>query len=635
MMIVTLRSKISGFVSDASGRLAGAPAPGKAGAAALILLLAAGVAIPLTGGTAEAKQYSTAPVVRGAVEVRVDAKGVVQPEHTVRVIAPGAGTVTSVAVAPGARVKRGQVLARIAAAPVVVRDDRPASDAGSAGPAKAPAGSDNAAKADLESAKAQLEAARARRDAAKKEADKLAAIPDLVPRLQIEAAKRDADAAQAAFEVASARVRATEAAPSAAKAPRPAATPGPARPTAPRVAPAGGELVVSAPIDGVVISRNAEKGQTIKGAPTLFMIGDADSAVEIRVAIPRDEASGLVDGMPALASTAYDPDRTFEGRLTGLDGHTADGGAVAAVLQIADADFAALAPGTKVDVDVKVDGRENVLVVPAAALHFTPERDAREAAETSVWVRAANGALVERQVEAGLDDGTSVEIVSGLREGDLVVTGEAGAPAAAPTAPSPAVIVEAAEDGAALAVAPDFAFARTPEVEALLRYYASDRGREATGPAFARSSALRGRAEEIFREEGVPTNLVWLAQVESGWRSSAVSPVGAAGVWQFMPYTAERFGLRVDDQVDERYDFEKATRAAAQYLRVLSERYHGNWELAIGAYNCGEGAMDSAIERAGGAANFWTLARAGVLPDETARYVPAVLAATIVGTELG
>src|SRR6185369_7740651 len=156
--------------------------------------------------------------------------------------------------------------------------------------------------------------------------------------------------------------------------------------------------------DGIVISRSAEVGQTIKGAPTLFTVGDADSAIEIRVSIPRDEASSLVEGLPALASTAYAPDKTFEGRLTGLEGQT-DGGAVAAVMKIADADAAALRPGTKVDVNVTVDGRENVLVVPAAALRFTPDRDAEAPqGETKVWVRAVDGALVGRQVDVGLND---------------------------------------------------------------------------------------------------------------------------------------------------------------------------------------------------------------------------------------
>jgi membrane-bound lytic murein transglycosylase D len=178
-------------------------------------------------------------------------------------------------------------------------------------------------------------------------------------------------------------------------------------------------------------------------------------------------------------------------------------------------------------------------------------------------------------------------------------------------------------------------FTLTPEVQKFLRYYTAGRGRGIAIRGINRSSDLAERAEEIFREEGVPTDLIWLAQVESGWRPTAVSPVGASGIWQFMPATAERFKMSATgDDFDERMDFEKATRGAAKYLRWLANRYDGNWLLAIGAYNCGEGNMDKAISRAG-SRDFWTIARAGALPTETANYVPAVLAASLFGTEPG
>jgi hypothetical protein len=176
-------------------------------------------------------------------------------------------------------------------------------------------------------------------------------------------------------------------------------------------------------------------------------------------------------------------------------------------------------------------------------------------------------------------------------------------------------------------------FEVTPEVRKYLNYYTAGRGRGIAIRGLVRSDPLFERAEEIFREEGVPTDLVWLAQVESGWRPAAVSPVGASGIWQFMPATAERFKMRVTGtEEDERLDFEKATRGAAKYLRWLAKRYDGNWLLAIGAYNCGEGNMDKAIARAG-SRNFWTISRAGTLPTETANYVPAVLAASLFGTD--
>lgn len=171
----------------------------------------------------------------------------------------------------------------------------------------------------------------------------------------------------------------------------------------------------------------------------------------------------------------------------------------------------------------------------------------------------------------------------------------------------------------------------TPEVRKYVEYYAKGNGRRTTLEGLERSTAYRQRAEEIFAEAGVPTELVWLAQVESGWKAEAVSPVGAGGVWQFMPATARDFDMRVDEEVDERLDFEKATLGSARYLRRLARRYDGNWELAIAAYNYGEGNVDKACEKAG-VEDFWVLSRADLLPQETKNYVPKVLAVATIGT---
>lgn len=164
-----------------------------------------------------------------------------------------------------------------------------------------------------------------------------------------------------------------------------------------------------------------------------------------------------------------------------------------------------------------------------------------------------------------------------------------------------------------------------------VKYYGQGRGRGTAIRGIVRAEPMLERAKAIFEEEGVPSDLVWLAQTESGWRAVAVSPVGAGGVWQFMPATAGRFGMLVSDSVDERVDFEKSTRAAAKYLRWLAKRYNGNWPLAIGAYNCGEGRMDRAVAAAG-VADFWEIRRRGLLPTETSEYVPSVLANSVIGT---
>jgi membrane-bound lytic murein transglycosylase D len=179
---------------------------------------------------------------------------------------------------------------------------------------------------------------------------------------------------------------------------------------------------------------------------------------------------------------------------------------------------------------------------------------------------------------------------------------------------------------------PQLAFGTNGHVDSFLRFYTSGRGRETMTRGLARSNGYRALAQQIFKEEGVPAELVWLAQVESGWQSRALSPMGALGIWQIMPATGQRFGLRQNGVVDERLDFAKSTRAAARYLKFLLNRYDNNWPLAIGAYNCGEGNMDRAIARAGGVRDFWTLRRRGLLPNETANYVPSVLAAILVAS---
>lgn len=129
----------------------------------------------------------------------------------------------------------------------------------------------------------------------------------------------------------------------------------------------------------------------------------------------------------------------------------------------------------------------------------------------------------------------------------------------------------------------------------------------------------------IFREEGVPLELLRIAQVESNWNPFALSPKGAFGLWQFMPATARRYGLRVDAMHDDRADMERSTRAAARYLRDLHLRF-GDWALALAAYNTGEDAVQRAMER-GASRDFWSLSERKLLPAETRAYVPAVLAA--------
>ncbi|HEY8562109.1 MAG TPA: transglycosylase SLT domain-containing protein [Pyrinomonadaceae bacterium] len=171
-----------------------------------------------------------------------------------------------------------------------------------------------------------------------------------------------------------------------------------------------------------------------------------------------------------------------------------------------------------------------------------------------------------------------------------------------------------------------FTFQVHPMIQQYLNYY-QGRGRSTMETGLYRSGMFMRMARRIFREEGIPENVAWLGQVESMWKPTAMSWAAASGLWQFIPGTGARFGLRKTAYVDERNSFEAATRASARYLKFLANRYGGNWELGIAAYNCGEGNVDRAIARAG-VANFW--AAYPYLPKETRNYVPNILATILI-----
>jgi membrane-bound lytic murein transglycosylase D len=142
-----------------------------------------------------------------------------------------------------------------------------------------------------------------------------------------------------------------------------------------------------------------------------------------------------------------------------------------------------------------------------------------------------------------------------------------------------------------------------------------------------RSGRYKDLIQRIFTEEGVPQELIYLAQAESGFLPRAVSYKRAVGMWQFIPGTGADYNLVHTPTYDERFDPEKATRAAAKLLKDLYGRY-GDWYLAMAAYNCGPGAVDRAVERTG-YADYWELLKRHALPRETANYVPIIVAMTI------
>ena len=136
--------------------------------------------------------------------------------------------------------------------------------------------------------------------------------------------------------------------------------------------------------------------------------------------------------------------------------------------------------------------------------------------------------------------------------------------------------------------------------------------------------------QDVFRAEGLPLDLAYVPLVESAFKPDALSRAKAKGMWQFMRGTALENGLRHDWYIDERAEPEKATRAAAKYLKTLYGMF-GDWHLALASYNGGPGRIQAAVRRSGGVKDFWRLsASKRYLPRETRDYVPLILAAMIV-----
>jgi membrane-bound lytic murein transglycosylase D len=134
----------------------------------------------------------------------------------------------------------------------------------------------------------------------------------------------------------------------------------------------------------------------------------------------------------------------------------------------------------------------------------------------------------------------------------------------------------------------------------------------------------------MLRDRGIPTELYYLAMIESGFVLHARSPMAAVGFWQFIPATGRRYGLRVDNYVDERRDPRRATIAAAMYLSDLNNVFD-SWYLALSAYNAGEMRIMNAIMR-GKSRDFWQLVKDKQLPSETMDYIPKFMAAFLIGT---
>ena len=163
-------------------------------------------------------------------------------------------------------------------------------------------------------------------------------------------------------------------------------------------------------------------------------------------------------------------------------------------------------------------------------------------------------------------------------------------------------------------------------VKSFIDLYANRR-RQQTSRMLGLSYVYFPMFEEYLTRYNLPLELKYLAMVESALNPTAGSKAGAKGLWQFMRGTGAEYGLRVSPLVDDRFDPEKETEAACQYLQSLYSRYE-DWFLVLAAYNSGPGTVNKAIIRAGGVKNYWAIWP--YLPAETRGYVPAFIAVTYV-----
>lgn len=147
----------------------------------------------------------------------------------------------------------------------------------------------------------------------------------------------------------------------------------------------------------------------------------------------------------------------------------------------------------------------------------------------------------------------------------------------------------------------------------------------------ARLDKIRPTIEEILVQHGLPADLSYLCLVESGANAHAVSCSGATGYWQFIPYTARRYGLQMNKYVDERKNLEKSTQAAALYLKHLYTIF-GDWHLAIAAYNAGEGTV-MRLMKSEGINTFWEIDYSMPIKTETIEYVPKFIATLVIASD--
>ena len=175
--------------------------------------------------------------------------------------------------------------------------------------------------------------------------------------------------------------------------------------------------------------------------------------------------------------------------------------------------------------------------------------------------------------------------------------------------------------------------ARDDSVIGAINFFSSTRGKKIIMAGLRRQGRYKAMIERVLSEEGLPQELIFVAQAESGFLPRALSNKKCVGMWQFAAFRGKEYGLQQTVSTRRSHGPGKATRAAARHLHDLYDHF-GDWYLAIAAYDCGPGCIDHAVMRTG-YADYWMLRKLNVLPKETANYVPVILAMTIMAKNAG
>ncbi len=252
---------------------------------------------------------------------------------------------------------------------------------------------------------------------------------------------------------------------------------------------------------------------------------------------------------------------------------------------------------------------------------FDFQEDARISALSARIIESQN-----RQQAPGGQTAATGSVASPLDEIDSLAVGADGNPAV-PADPN----LLAKTEGELREVPHDLPLTVNDVVLSYVNFFQTERGRAIVETGLRRAGRYRQMIEQVLREEGLPSDLIYIAQAESAFQPQALSRAGARGLWQFMSYRGREYGLEHTSWVDERQDPEKATRAAAHHLRDLYQMF-GDWYLTMAAYNSGPGTVQSAVERTG-YADFWELYNRNALPKETKNYVPIILALTLIAKD--